>query len=428
MHPIFFTGRSKNKYQLQTGSYSSFSNTNGVVLYNAPFFYEKRSIKQNPYFSSSATTFSTSFSPVCPAPFGVELDQRHGAEAGANYRYGMNGMEKDDEVKGAGNSYTSEFRQYDPRIGRWLTLDPLMVDFPHQSPYVAFDNNPIYYKDPLGASAEGPEDPKKIPAGTKSTTTSRTDETFLERKTTIVTTTAERTFNAEDYHFTTVTTTKTSIITYDKLTGKFLPMVNYSQSSTTRIHYVELTGKPFDPYMVELDGLMSTDKFKNMTPKEQEKIKLEYQHKSEEADRIDRHNAQRAEMDQTVVAWLPWYQIARGIEEVQAGNNWGWLRIGLEIVPLEVLGPVARKIAPGLIYESKYLGYSSYLFGIGRNGYQKGVLNSGLVRIGWGYSAPTRSHVLRLGLGNNPKFYPTTLVFGKPLHYHLNLLSVPAKF
>lgn len=67
-------------------------------------------------------------------------------------------MESDDEVKGEGNSYTTEFRQYDPRIGRWLSRDPLFANFPWQSPYVAFDNNPIFYKDPKGLAAEGGDD------------------------------------------------------------------------------------------------------------------------------------------------------------------------------------------------------------------------------------------------------------------------------
>ena len=66
------------------------------------------------------------------------------------YRFGYNGMEKDKEIKGDGNSYTTEFRQYDPRLGRWLSLDPLMGKFPNVSPYVAFDNNPVYYIDPYG--------------------------------------------------------------------------------------------------------------------------------------------------------------------------------------------------------------------------------------------------------------------------------------
>jgi len=78
------------------------------------------------------------------------------------YRYGFQGQEMDNEVKGEGNSYTTEFRQYDPRIGRWLSLDPLMAKFPHQSPYAAFDNNPIYYSDPLGSESEPSEDKKEI--------------------------------------------------------------------------------------------------------------------------------------------------------------------------------------------------------------------------------------------------------------------------
>ncbi|MBI3220470.1 MAG: hypothetical protein HYZ44_13235, partial [Bacteroidetes bacterium] len=46
------------------------------------------------------------------------------------YTFGYNGMEKDPETKGDGNSYTTEFRQYDPRLGRWASLDPLMKQFP----------------------------------------------------------------------------------------------------------------------------------------------------------------------------------------------------------------------------------------------------------------------------------------------------------
>jgi RHS repeat-associated protein len=59
-------------------------------------------------------------------------------------------MEYDEQVKGGENSYTTEFRQYDPRLGRWLSLDPLMMKFPSMSPYTAFNNNPITYIDPDG--------------------------------------------------------------------------------------------------------------------------------------------------------------------------------------------------------------------------------------------------------------------------------------
>ncbi len=86
-------------------------------------------------------------------PFGMEMPGRHTNEN--KYRFGYNGMELDNEAKGNGNSYTTEFRQYDPRLGRWLSLDPLMAEFPDMSPYVAFDNNPVYFVDPLGLAAEG---------------------------------------------------------------------------------------------------------------------------------------------------------------------------------------------------------------------------------------------------------------------------------
>lgn len=74
-------------------------------------------------------------------------------------------MEKDDEVSGTGNSYTTEFRQYDPRLGRWKSLDPLMAKFPWMSPYVAFNNNPVFYIDPLGLEGGNPDDDKEILSG-----------------------------------------------------------------------------------------------------------------------------------------------------------------------------------------------------------------------------------------------------------------------
>jgi len=66
------------------------------------------------------------------------------------YRYGFNGMEKDDEVAGAGNSLDFGARIYDPRLGRWLALDPLMLDFPHESPYSFAGSNPVYFVDKDG--------------------------------------------------------------------------------------------------------------------------------------------------------------------------------------------------------------------------------------------------------------------------------------
>jgi RHS repeat-associated protein len=76
--------------------------------------------------------------------------QMPGRNGGEDYRYAFNGMEQDPEVSGDGNSYTTQFRSYDPRLGRWKSLDPAMAKYPNQSPYVAFNNNPLFFTDPFG--------------------------------------------------------------------------------------------------------------------------------------------------------------------------------------------------------------------------------------------------------------------------------------
>ncbi len=67
-----------------------------------------------------------------------------------SYRYGFNNMEKDDELKGTGNSYDFGARMYDPRIGRWLAVDPLSGKYPGYSPYCFVANMPIIAIDPDG--------------------------------------------------------------------------------------------------------------------------------------------------------------------------------------------------------------------------------------------------------------------------------------
>lgn len=68
-----------------------------------------------------------------------------------NYRYGYQGSEKDNEISGDGSSYTTQFRQLDPRLGRWMAPDPVFQ--PWQSPYTSMDNNPVNLTDVLGDKA-----------------------------------------------------------------------------------------------------------------------------------------------------------------------------------------------------------------------------------------------------------------------------------
>lgn len=65
-----------------------------------------------------------------------------------DYRYGFNGKEMDNEIKGiTGSSYDFGARIYDPRIGRWLSLDPLARKYPMMSPYNFVANSPIKFVD-----------------------------------------------------------------------------------------------------------------------------------------------------------------------------------------------------------------------------------------------------------------------------------------
>ena len=68
-------------------------------------------------------------------------------------RYGFNGKMKDSEVEGEGDVYDFGARMYDARLGRWLSLDPEQKKYPHISPYNAFENNPVCFKDPDGKDA-----------------------------------------------------------------------------------------------------------------------------------------------------------------------------------------------------------------------------------------------------------------------------------
>lgn len=73
-------------------------------------------------------------------PFGMLLPNRH--ENTTDYRYGFQGQEMDDEIKGEGNSLNYTFRMHDPRVGRFFATDPLGYKYPHYSPY-SFSGNKV---------------------------------------------------------------------------------------------------------------------------------------------------------------------------------------------------------------------------------------------------------------------------------------------
>jgi RHS repeat-associated protein len=78
------------------------------------------------------------------APFGMQMVGRSFDAAGSSaYRYGFNGKENDNEVKGEGNQQEYGFRIYDPRLGKFLSVDPLTREYSMFSSYQYAGNRPI---------------------------------------------------------------------------------------------------------------------------------------------------------------------------------------------------------------------------------------------------------------------------------------------
>ena len=80
--------------------------------------------------------------------FGMQMEGR--SFSNAQYRYGFNGKEKDNEVKGEGCQLNYSERTYDPRIGRWFKPDKFEMVAAGWTPYRFGLNNPIRYNDGEG--------------------------------------------------------------------------------------------------------------------------------------------------------------------------------------------------------------------------------------------------------------------------------------
>jgi RHS repeat-associated protein len=89
-------------------------------------------------------------------PFGMVMPGRSYA-AGTGYRYGFNGKENDNEVKGEGNQQDYGMRIYDPRLGKFLSVDPLSQSYPWYTPYQFAGNKPIRFIDRDGAEEDDPD-------------------------------------------------------------------------------------------------------------------------------------------------------------------------------------------------------------------------------------------------------------------------------
>lgn len=110
-------------------------------------------------------------------PFGMLMTGRK-FSAGNGYRYGFNGKENDNEVKGEGAQQDYGMRIYDPRLGKFLSVDPIASNFPWNSPYSYAEGDPINYID-----LDGLEKPNETAQATIGTAT-RTSQSVITNQTT----------------------------------------------------------------------------------------------------------------------------------------------------------------------------------------------------------------------------------------------------
>ncbi|MEO1023289.1 MAG: RHS repeat-associated core domain-containing protein [Bacteroidota bacterium] len=86
--------------------------------------------------------------------FGLVMPGRSNNSANPNDNYKFTSHERDDEA-GLTLDYMNA-RNYDPMIGRFLQIDPLVDQFPGWTPYHYVHNNPLNLVDPTGMSASCP--------------------------------------------------------------------------------------------------------------------------------------------------------------------------------------------------------------------------------------------------------------------------------
>jgi RHS repeat-associated protein len=91
-------------------------------------------------------------------PFGMLMPGR--SFSSTEYRFGFNGMENDNEVKGVGKSLDFNARIYNSRLGRFLSIDPMAFKFANMSHYSFAANSPVLLIDDNG------NEPARNQAGT----------------------------------------------------------------------------------------------------------------------------------------------------------------------------------------------------------------------------------------------------------------------
>ncbi|WP_276480271.1 LamG-like jellyroll fold domain-containing protein [Paraflavitalea pollutisoli] len=137
LHGMFYVGSGNNIFNFKCPAGADririqmFRSNSGQTYdgYNVPYTIDNFSLSHVVFLPGQTTT-------VCDPgadPYGMD----------GIYRYGFNGKENDNDVKGSGNQMDYGLRIYDPRLGRFLSVDPLTRNYPWYTPYQFAGNTPI---------------------------------------------------------------------------------------------------------------------------------------------------------------------------------------------------------------------------------------------------------------------------------------------
>ena len=167
----------------------------------------------------------------------------------SGYRYGFNGQEKDNEVKGEGNQLDFKYRAYDTRLGRFFAIDPLTKKYPFYSPYQFAGNIPIEARELEGL--EPSHTAQKSPAEGKSEATLKDGDYFSDVQdqtyTSVFSGVTQETFNNL---YTSFTTDPGSIINNDRAQYRLVDR-DGSYGVSNNDHFdITIKGAPFQAYVV----------------------------------------------------------------------------------------------------------------------------------------------------------------------------------
>jgi|GEM_PF-4686275 RHS repeat-associated protein len=139
--PLTITNPTPNYYNRNLG-YKNYELTDH--LGNVMMTITDRKLGSGPSFTGVSEPVTNYIADISSSndyyPFGATMPFR---QSGSAYRFAYNGKEQDPETYGTDNEYDYGMRMYNPRLGRFMSVDPITREYPMLTPYQFASNRPI---------------------------------------------------------------------------------------------------------------------------------------------------------------------------------------------------------------------------------------------------------------------------------------------